>query len=131
MPMVSLLIPVRGADRYGVGAIVDLDLGIIERILVGGALYGVQLHFVPVPRGDVHGAVNVFELNGSIRREWIAVMEFLAQGSSALFYGIRRDHIHGQREHNSQNCSRPSGNPPVPLHRVLRYPALDEVGRKW
>ena len=96
-----VMIRILGPNRERSIPRVNLNLRLIQALFGVRVLHRIDLHFVLVPTGNVHIAVDVIEFNPAIGGEGISLMEFLGQ-SAAVVGGMCREGKSKQGTNRSQ-----------------------------
>src|SRR5260370_40601332 len=96
-------------------ACIDLDASFVEPLFGARALDGIDMDFIPVPGGDVHGAVDIVELDAAIGSEGVGLVKFFRDGSPVIG-GVRSHGEHKQRAGSSESGAEPGSDLGMAIH---------------
>src|SRR5579864_480470 len=81
---VVVVIRILGPNGQIVLSGINLDLGFVQPLFGICTLYGVNLHFIAVPTGDVNRAIDVVQLNAATGCDGISLVKLLGEGTTVI-----------------------------------------------
>src|SRR4029077_6029354 len=81
---VVVVIRILGPNGQVILSGINLDLGFVQPLFGVRVLYSIDLHFIAVPTGAVHRAIDVLEFNAAVGGDGISLVKLLRERATVI-----------------------------------------------